>query len=158
MPFDARALRDALGLFTTGVCLVTTVDERGDPFALTVNSFASASLEPPLVLWSLQRSSDAFRLYATAPRFAIAVLGLEQEALSSRYACKGGHALDPAHYDAGENGAPLIRGALVNFECSLERSMDGGDHVILLRRVTRLCSGDDHTPLLFFGGSYRQLA
>lgn len=158
MSFNSLDLRDALGRFTTGVCLVTVTDPGGQAHAVTVNSFASVSLEPPLVLWSIQKDSDVYRLFAEAPRFAIGVLNRAQEGHSSRYARKGGHALDPAHFTPGENGAPLIREALVNFECSLERAMDGGDHTILLGRVTRLVTGESGSPpLLFFGGGYREL-
>lgn len=158
MSFDDRQLRDALGLFGTGVCLVTVANARGGGHALTVNSFAAVSLDPPLVLWSLQRSSDAFDLYAQAAHCAVAVLGADQEDLSGRYARKGNHALDGAHYRLADNGAPLVRDALVNFECSLERSLDGGDHLIQLLRVTRLHRGSSAAPLLFFGGAYRRLA
>jgi flavin reductase (DIM6/NTAB) family NADH-FMN oxidoreductase RutF len=157
MSFDARALRDALGTFATGVCLVSLVDERGVANALTVNSFASVSLDPPLVLWSLQKDSDTYPLYASATRYSIATLAAPQESLSTRYAQKGGHRLAPEHFEIGENGAPLIRDALVNFECSLERALDGGDHTILLGRVTRIVSGDAGEPLVFYAGAYREL-
>ena len=159
MSFSSRDLRDALGRFTTGVCLVTVTDPAGQAHAVSVNSFASVSLDPPLVLWSIQKDSDVYRLFAEAPLFAIGVLSRAQEGHSTRYAQKNGHALDPAHFTVGENGAPLIREALVNLECSLERAMEGGDHTILLGRVTRLVSGDvGLPPLLFFGGNYRELA
>lgn len=158
MSFSSLDLRDALGRFTTGVCLVTVIDSAGQAHALTVNSFASVSLEPPLVLWSMQKDSDVYRLFAEAPEFAIGVLSNAQEDHSTRYAQKGGHALDPSHFVPGANGAPLIREALVNLECSLERAMEGGDHTILLGRVTRLVPGEAAAPpLLFFGGNYREL-
>lgn len=158
MPFDSRDFRDALGLFATGVCLVTADDPAGEAQALTVNSFSSVSLDPPLVLWSLQRDSDLFPVYAAAERFAIAILSQRQQSHSSWYAGKEQHRIDEAHFFRGDNGAPLIRDALVNFECSLERSLDGGDHLILLGRVTRIVPGSDDAPLLFFGGQYRGLA
>lgn len=158
---SARNLRDALGMFSTGVCLITMTDEHGVAHALTVNSFASVSLDPPLVLWSLQNDSDVFSLFSAAPRFAIAVLSKEQESLSNLYARKGAHAMHAEHFSLGANGAPLVSQALVNFECELERSMDGGDHTILLGRVTKLVSGlakgETASPLVFFAGSYRQL-
>ncbi|MEE4109648.1 MAG: flavin reductase family protein [Halieaceae bacterium] len=158
MSFSSLDLRNALGRFTTGVCLVTVTDPAGQAHAVTVNSFASVSLDPPLVLWSIQKDSDVYRLFAEAPQFAIGVLSSAQEAHSTRYSQKDGHALDPAHFTLGENGAPLIREALVNFECSLERSMEGGDHTILLGRVTRLVAAEaESLPLLFFGGNYREL-
>lgn len=157
---DSRALRDALGQFATGVCLVTLVDDDGVAHALTVNSFASVSLDPPLILWSLQKSSEVFDLYANAQKFAIAILSQAQETHSSSYACKGMHRMADAHFTAGDNGAPLVSGALANFECSLERSLDGGDHTILLGRVTRILTADqnaDRDPLVFFAGEYRDL-
>jgi flavin reductase (DIM6/NTAB) family NADH-FMN oxidoreductase RutF len=157
MTIASRELRDALGLFSTGVCLVTAIDSSGVANALTVNSFASVSLDPPLVLWSLQKDSDVYSLYAQTPNFAIAILTHSQQELSTRYAQKGSHRLDDQHYVAGVNGAPLIVDALVNFECSLESALEGGDHTILLARVTRIVEGPAATPLVFFGGRYRQL-
>jgi flavin reductase (DIM6/NTAB) family NADH-FMN oxidoreductase RutF len=157
MSLDSREFRDALGQFATGVCLVTVTDAEGIAHAVTVNSFASVSLDPPLVLWSVQKDSDVYSLYSEAPRFAIAVLGQAQQAHSSAYAQKGGHRLDDQHFHPGDNGAPLIGDALVNFECSLERALDGGDHTILLARVTRIVSQAAEAPLIFFSGQYRQL-
>jgi len=155
--FSPRELRDALGRFATGVCLVTAVDAEGDAFALTVNSFASVSLDPPLVLWSIQKDSDLYHVFASAPRFAIGILSAEQEAHSTAYAQKHRHRLQAGHFRSGANGAPLVEGALVNFECSLEEAIEGGDHTILLGRVTRLVEGGGDPPLLFFGGEYRSL-
>ncbi|MDP5053773.1 MAG: flavin reductase family protein [Congregibacter sp.] len=157
MSFDSRELRDALGQFSTGVCLVTVTDDRGIAHALTVNSFASVSLEPPLVLWSLQKDSEVYALYANAAQYGIAVLSQSQQAESASYAKKNEHRLAPEHYALGSNGAPLINGALVNFECSLEHALDGGDHTILLGRVTRLTPINGEPPLVFFGGRYREL-
>ena len=134
MSIDERSFRDALGLFATGVCLVTLVDEQGRATAITVNSFASVSLDPPLVLWSLQKDADVYAQYVNAERFAIAVLSI------------------------GNNGAPLINDALVNFECSLEQALDGGDHTILLGRVTRVVEACEGPPLLFFSGRYETLS
>lgn len=157
MSINERELRDALGQFGTGVCLVSATNAAGEAFALTVNSFASVSLDPPLVLWSLQKDSDVYALYAAAETYSIAVLSAAQEALSVGYALKDNHGLKPGHFTRGQNGAPLISNALVNFECSLERAIDGGDHTILLGRVSRVVPGPQAEPLLFFGGDYRQL-
>ena len=158
MSFDERSLRDALGQFATGVCLVTLVDEAGVAQAMTVNSFASVSLDPPLVLWSLQKDCDLYASFTQTPDFAISMLSDEQQGHSQGYAQKDGHALQQEHYVAGENGAPLIRNALANFECRLEQIMDGGDHSILLARVLRIESRNDGAPLVFYGGAYRGLA
>jgi len=151
---DSRELRDALGLFATGVCLVTLTDADGEPHGLTVNSFASVSLDPPLILWSLQKDSEVYAMYAGAERFAVAVLADQQQNHASDYAKKGAHRLADAHHRRGTNGAPLIRDALVNFECSLEHALDGGDHTILLGRVTDIVAGEAGAPLLFYGGRF----
>jgi flavin reductase (DIM6/NTAB) family NADH-FMN oxidoreductase RutF len=157
MGFEDRELRDAFGRFTTGICLITTVTESGESVALTANSFSSLSLDPPLVLWSLQENSDAYDRYAAARLFAINVLALEQRELSVRYARRGHHRLAAEHYLAGELGCPVIRGALAAFECELETTIPGGDHLIIVGRVRGIQCRADGEPLLFYGGAYRAL-
>ncbi|MFU8765760.1 MAG: flavin reductase family protein [Haliea sp.] len=159
MELDGRELRNALGRFATGVCLITAVTEEGEPLALTANSFSSVSLDPPLVLWSLQNNSEVFSLYAGAQKFAINVLAGTQQELSSRYARKGDHVLDPEHFVLGENGgAPLINDALVSFECSLDATHPGGDHLIIIGRVDAMHVRPEGEPLVFYSGAYRALA
>jgi flavin reductase (DIM6/NTAB) family NADH-FMN oxidoreductase RutF len=157
MALDPRELRNTLGNFTTGVCLVTAFDSDRQPQALTVNSFSSVSLDPPLVLWSLQNSSEVFDVFATPPYYAINVLAAEQEGLSVRYAQPGAHRLDAAHFTAGENGAPVISGALAHFECELAATHEGGDHTIIVGRVTRFAADTTREPLVFYRGGYRAL-
>lgn len=159
MTEDTRALRKALGSFATGVCLVTVRDREGRALAMTVNSFASVSLQPPLVLWSLQRDSLNFEHFAFPSRYAISVLAQGQEALSTRYATPGAHHMDDSHHSTGHNGAPVVNGALACFECALETTYDGGDHLIILGRVTRFTETDaEDEPLVFHSGRYRALA
>lgn len=157
MTINTRELRDTLGQFATGVCLVTIPGRNGCPLALTINSFASVSLDPPLVLWSLQCDSDTYAEFSEAPEYAINILSDTQQDHSNRYAMKGGHVLDASHYTLGSNGAPLITNALGGFECSLDALHPGGDHVILVGRVTRFWRGSPGEPLVFFGGTYRRL-
>ncbi len=159
MDLDGREFRNALGRFATGVCLITAVNEHGEPLALTANSFSSVSLDPPLVLWSLQNNSDVFDVYAGARHYAINVLAGNQQELSSRYARKGDHVLEPEHFTPGENGgAPLINDALVSFECSLDATHAGGDHLIIVGRVDAMRVRPEGEPLLFYSGAYRALA
>lgn len=158
MNLEARELRDALGRFATGVCLITVVTESGQALALTANSFSSVSLDPPLVLWSLQNSSDVYDVYASASQFAINVLALEQQDLSNLYARKGEHLLDPAHFTLGGNGAPIVSDALVTFECGQHATHEGGDHLIIVGEVQSIRARTDGNPLLFFGGAYRGLS
>lgn len=157
MSFDGRELRNALGRFTTGVCLITTVTPEGKALAMTANSFSSVSLDPPLVLWCLQNNSDVYDAFATPRYFGINVLAKEQQDLSNHYARKEQHELAVAHYRAGKYGAPLIRNALVNFECELEAAHEGGDHLIIVGRVRDMQQRPSGDPLLFFSGGYREL-
>jgi len=157
MSFDGRELRNAMGRFATGVCLITTVTEEGSAMALTANSFSSVSLDPPLVLWNLQDSSDVYDVFAAPRHFAINVLALEQKDLSSQYARKGQHEIDAAHCSAGKHGAPIILDALVSFECELEATYPGGDHLIIVGRILDMWERPTGEPLLFYAGDYREL-
>lgn len=157
MSFDSRALRNAFGRFATGICVVTANSAETGPMGMTINSFSSVSLEPPLVMWSLQNNSECFGLFTQARQFAINILADDQLEHSMRYARKSEHALLPDHFRIGSNGAPVLRGALASFECDLWRSYEGGDHVLLVGRVKTLHNRPTGKPLLFFGGAYRQL-
>jgi flavin reductase (DIM6/NTAB) family NADH-FMN oxidoreductase RutF len=157
MSFDGRELRNALGRFATGVCLITTVDKDNKPLAMTANSFSSVSLDPPLVLWSLQNNSDVYDAFANPQHFAINILATEQQDLSNRYAKKDHHVLDDAHFRDGKYGAPIVRDALVNFECELEATHEGGDHLIIVGRVKEMHQRPSGSPLLFFAGAYREV-
>ena len=157
MSFDGRELRDALGRFATGVCLITTISDDNQAVAMTANSFSSVSLEPPLVLWSLQNNSDVYDVFSTPRHFAINILSTEQQAQSNRYAKKGQHDLDPADYRIGKYGAPVVRHALVTFECELEATHEGGDHLIIVGRVRDMQEKPSGEPLLFYCGRYREL-
>jgi flavin reductase (DIM6/NTAB) family NADH-FMN oxidoreductase RutF len=158
MSIDGREMRDALGQFATGVCVITTTTDDQRSLGITVNSFASVSLDPPLVLWNLQNNSDVFQPFSGPRYFAINVLASDQVDLSGIYAKKGDHLMDPAHCIAGEYSSPVIPGALVTFECELEASHPGGDHLIILGRVLKLQARGEGEPLVFFGGGYRELA
>ena len=155
---DSRELRNALGRFATGICIISTVTDSGRPLGLTANSFASVSLDPPLVLWSLQNNSDVFAEFSTPQFFAINVLAKEHHGHSGRYAKKGDHLLDPEHFTPGKFGAPIVHGALVSFECELHATHDGGDHLIIVGRVRDMQRREDGEPLLFYSGNYHHLA
>jgi len=158
MEIDSRELRNALGRFATGVCIISAVTPQGEALGLTANSFASVSLDPPLVLWSLQNNSEVFSAFSTPRFYAINILALEQEGHSGRYAKKGDHRLDPEHFTTGKFGAPILRESLANFECELHATHDGGDHLIIVGRVRDMQTRAEGAPLLFFCGGYRQLA
>ena len=151
-----RELRGALGQFATGVCLITVDDEQSGQLALTANSFSSVSLDPPLVLWSIQNNSDCYREYTDCGFFGISVLASEHEALSNHYAKKGNHAIDADRFTLDKQGTPLLTNALANFSCATHAVIDAGDHQIIVGRVIDF-STNNGTPLLFYGGKYDRL-
>ncbi|MBL4917634.1 flavin reductase family protein [Szabonella alba] len=150
-PSDARLFREALGRFATGVTVVTTAGPEG-PLGFTANSFASVSLDPPLVLWSPARASARFRIFATAQHFAIHVLAEEDAELCARFARQGAGftGLDAAF---SPEGIPLIPGTLARYECVQHATHDGGDHLVILGRVLRFAAREG-APLLFSQGQY----
>ncbi|MDP6708355.1 MAG: flavin reductase family protein [Alphaproteobacteria bacterium] len=152
------AFRQALGRFATGVTLVTTIDREGRPIAVTVNSFSSVSLEPPLVLFSLARAATRFADFEAAGRFAINVLTAEQQELSDRFARSGQDLLDGVPHRLGAHGCPLIEGALATFECRTEARHDGGDHDIFVGAVDAIANTEADGPLLYYCGRYRVVA
>ncbi len=157
MSIDGRQLRNALGHFATGVCVVTAATETG-PIGLTINSFASVSLDPPLILWSLDRASDRAEAFHIVDRFAVNVLPAEMQELSSRLAKKGAHAVPEEALENEAHGVPVISGALARFVCRVETRHDGGDHVIMVGRVEEFTHAHEGRPLLFYRGAYRSLA
>ena len=157
MSFDSREYRDALGRFATGVCVITADPEGYQPFGMTVNSFASVSLEPPLLLWSLQKNSEMLDAFDKTRYFAVNVLAKEQQALSDQYAKKGDHVLDAGHFRIGASSCPVLRDVLVSFECVVEARHDGGDHIIIVGRVMEMQERPNGEPLLFYRGGYREL-
>lgn len=148
---NSRAFRDALGAFATGVTVVTTMTDTG-PVGITANSFASVSLDPPLVLWSPARASSRFAAFSMADHFAIHVLSQDQGALAQAFA-RGGAGFDAVDWMSGPQGVPLLNGTLARFVCRTEARHDGGDHLIIIGRVLD-CAQAPGTPLVFQGGRY----
>ena len=157
MTMDKGEFRQALGQFATGVCLVTVDDPELGPLATTVNSFSSVSLDPPLVLWSIQNSSDHLAVYTECQHFGISVLSSEQGALSSQYAQRGGHSVQAEHFTTGPQGEPKLIDALAHFTCAAYAVHPGGDHQIIVGEVLRFESRETD-PLIFYSGGYRALS
>jgi len=148
---DERAFRHALGGFATGVTVVTAM-QGGVPIGITANSFASVSLDPPLVLWSPAKASARFVPFTEAEHYAIHVLGAEQKALCDTFARTGAR-FDGVQHDIGESGAPILPGALAVFECRREAVHDAGDHAVVIGRVLRVRHAPG-APLVFQGGAF----
>ena len=158
MSFDQRVLRDALGLFVTGVTIITTTGADGQPVGLTANSFNSVSLDPPLVLWSIGAHSRSLTAFAEANHFAVHILGEEQIELSQRFARSGADKFASLPVSKGLGGVPLLEGCAARLECSIYDRHSAGDHVIYLGEVQRLVHNQNARPLVYHGGQYAELA
>ncbi|MFD1795869.1 flavin reductase family protein [Paracoccus aurantiacus] len=148
---NARAFRDALGSFATGVTVVTIPTATG-PEGVTANSFASLSLAPPLVLWSPGKFSRRHDLFARAPHFSVHVLKETQKHLADRFTRGGTQFLDLAH-QIDEYGVPVIPDVLTRFDCELEAAHDAGDHTLVVGKVLRVEAGEGQ-PLVFAQGQW----
>lgn len=146
---DSRALRSAYGRFATGVTVVTTGSSEG-PVGITANSFSSVSLDPPMVLWSIDRHSRRFAAFATCSHYAVHVLAADQADLCWRFARNG---TDFAGVDLAWNshGVPLLPRSLARFECEVADRVDAGDHLVLLGKVLEMDT-QGGAPLVFAGG------
>ena len=156
-PMDPRALRDAFGCFMTGVTVVTTLDSTGRPQGFTANSFASVSLEPPLVLWSIRKAASSLEAFTQSGGYTVSVLAGPQEALARQFATG-----DMATRFAGApvtrtaTQRPRLEGALAWFDCALAQVVDAGDHLILLGRVLDF-GWQDAPALAFWRSQFRTL-
>jgi 3-hydroxy-9,10-secoandrosta-1,3,5(10)-triene-9,17-dione monooxygenase reductase component len=150
---DKRAFRNALGAFTTGVTVVTTRDAGGRDVGLTVNSFNSVSLEPPLVLWSLARSSASLPAFMQAEHFAVHILAADQEPMSNLFAQRGADKFAGIALARGEGGVPLLPGCAARFSCRTAFRYEGGDHEIFVGEVLAF-EAFERAPLVFHKGGY----
>jgi 3-hydroxy-9,10-secoandrosta-1,3,5(10)-triene-9,17-dione monooxygenase reductase component len=150
---DPKAFRKALGSFTTGVTIVTTKGASGKDVGLTANSFNSVSLDPPMVLWSLDRKSSSAAAFMAAEHFAVHILASDQEHVSNQFAKSGIDRFAGLELERGHGGVPLLGGCAARFECRTSYRYEGGDHVIFVGEVVSFDSFD-HAPLCFHGGNY----
>lgn len=152
---DSRLLRAAFGRFATGVTIVTC-DSGIGPIGMTANSFSSVSLDPPLVMWAAARSSHRCGAFESARHFAIHVLGEDQRSLCETFA-RTGEGFDQADWSLSPHGVPLLNNHLARFECTQHAIYDGGDHSIIVGRVTSVAVNDG-APLVFSGGAFGAFA
>jgi flavin reductase (DIM6/NTAB) family NADH-FMN oxidoreductase RutF len=159
MTFDSRAFRSALGAFPTGVAVVTTALSAEHHMGVTVNSFTSVSLDPPMVLWCMDKKSDRYHAFTSAKSYTVSILGTGHQEVSSRLAKQGNHSLEGIALRATRLGPPALADALAVFECEAEAVHQAGDHAILIGRVVYFARDEsDAAPLVFFRGKYGALA
>jgi len=148
--------RRACGRFATGVAVASVVDRQGTPHGLTVSSFTSVSLEPPLVLICLGQAVTNIEEFREARHFGISILGEDARSISDRFARKGCDRFDGVEWYSGETGVPLMAGALATIECAAHQRFPSGDHDIFVGEVLRT-SIRDGNPLIFYASEYRGL-
>lgn len=152
--FSQSQFRHALGQFATGVTVVTALNPQGGLVGLTVSSFNSVSLAPPLVLWSLAHKSGSMEALLACQHYVINVLSAEQTELANQFATKGIDRYAGVHWSPGLHGAPVIHGAVATFECFNRSRHDEGDHIIFVGEVERCSHREQADPLLYHGGSF----
>lgn len=153
---DTGALRVALGAFATGVTVISTNTITGEPIGLTANSFNVLSLDPPLVLWSLRKSSASLGTFRQAAHFCINVLAEQQLEISRQFARYGDDRFGGVTWKPGPAGVPRLKGCAAIFECRMVSQQDAGDHVLFIGSVEDF-RHQVQRPLVFHGGKYHCL-
>ncbi|QKZ04138.1 p-hydroxyphenylacetate 3-hydroxylase reductase component [Pseudomonas eucalypticola] len=151
--FDTRSFRRALGNFATGVTVVTAATEDGRKVGVTANSFNSVSLDPPLILWSIDKRSSSHEVFEQASHFAVNILAADQIDLSNNFARPKDDRFAEIEFEPGEGGAPVFADCSARFHCEKYQQVDGGDHWIMIGKVVNF---DDfgRSPLLYHQGAY----
>ena len=156
MAIDSIELRRVMGHFATGVTVITTRDKEGTPHGLTANAFLSLSLNPPLVLISVDKLAQCYGCFECDNVFTVNFLSEEQEEISRRFATKGIDKFADLPWREGANGAAILEGVLAYVECRITQCHDGGDHTIVVGEIVNASASGDR-PLLFFKGKYQRL-
>ena len=151
---DTRSLRNVLSCFATGVAVITARTVEDAHIGVTVNSFSSVSLDPPLILFSLGRNANVLSSFQQIESFVVNILGQGQQALSNMFARPSTASWDDAEFTHSTNGCALFADALAQLECKKVDELEGGDHIIFLGEVTKFHLRAPADPLLFFRGAY----
>jgi len=156
MPIEKNQLRQVMGHFATGVTIITTFNKDGQMHGLTANAFTSVSLEPPLLLISVDKKAESWPAFEESKVFTVNILADEQEALSRKFAVSGGNKFEGVAYRQGANGAAILDGTLAHIECTLYAAYEGGDHSIYLGEIQE-AEVREGKPLVCYRGGYRAI-
>ena len=148
---DSKFLRKTLGKYSTGVTIVTSIDNDGIPIGMTVNSFTSVSLEPALVLWRIDKKQPSYRSFMNAEGYAVNILSKDQNNLCYKFASQLEDKFENIDWKTSENGFPLLKNSLAWFDCKKWNYYSGGDHQILVGEVTSFDSFELE-PLTYWNG------
>jgi len=154
MDVRADTFRKVMGHFATGVTVITTISQDGTPYGLTANAFMSVSLEPPLLLISVDKKAESYPYFEQTRVFTINILRDDQEGLSRRFAVSGGNKFEGVAYHRGANDVPILDDTLAHVECRLYAAHDGGDHTLYLGEILEAETREGR-PLLFYRWGYR---
>lgn len=154
MNVDPKKFRQALGSYGTGVAVITTLNAEHVDIGVTVNSFSSVSLDPPLVLFSMANTSNSTVAFNLSKKFVVNVVAHDQEAIAMNFARPSTADWTSIHTSPADNGCVKISGSLAYLECDLDCTHEGGDHVILIGRVTKFEIGSESPPLMFYKGGF----
>ena len=154
---SSNELRIVFGQYPTGVTVITALDAYDEPVGMTANSFASVSLSPPLILWSVDLAGDSHDVYTTATHFCVHLLAEDQQELANRFANREKDRFAGIDWTKGKFGSPLLPNYLCRIQCQREKVLDGGDHSIILGRVHSIETTDEQKPLVFHQGKYKRL-
>lgn len=155
-PFDSRALRDVLGHFATGVAVITTCGDQGQPLGLTVNSFASVSLDPPKILWSIVSTAPSRPAFEKHGAFAVNIMKQEDKASTLGFAKARDDKFDGVAWQRGWRNVPVLDNALATLECDVKQMIPCGDHHIIVGSVQSI-ERNEGDPLVFFRGQFTSL-
>ncbi|MGD9630562.1 MAG: flavin reductase family protein [Pyrinomonadaceae bacterium] len=159
MPVSPNEFRSALSRFASGITVVTTKDDSGKFYGITVSAFCSVSLEPPLVLICIEKLSGSHSALLESSRFTVNILAAGDEGLSEHFASILDEKFEGIAYEVDDHGLPFLPSSIARLECSVFRTLDGGDHSVFLGLVEGVSVHDAETdPLLYFQGGYREIA
>ena len=151
-----KDLRNAFGNFATGITVITSIDTKGKPQGITINSFSTVSLDPPLISWCIGREATLFNLFQQAEHFAVNILSIDQKPISELFASSSLDKFSKHSWSSGIKSLPLLNNCACQFLCSTEHRYPGGDHMILVGRVIQT-KNNGSSPLIYHGGKYKQL-
>jgi len=154
--FDTRELRDVLGIYATGVAVMTTIGEENAPVGMAANSFASVSLDPPLILWSIDLNAPSIDAFRNHGSFVVNIMGEDSKEETMNFARPSDDKFNNVDWSEGCMGAPILNNAIAFLDCKLENRITAGDHEILIGSVQQI-NQTDGNPLLFHSGKFQKL-
>lgn len=154
MSIDIKQFKKTLSLFPTGICVITCNDNNGKPLGITVNSFNSVSLNPPLILWSINKDTHSADVFTHAENFAVNILADDQAAISNQFASNVPDRFVGIDFKKGIADVPVLDGAVAHLQCKKWQVYDGGDHDIIIGEVIDSFTDESKNSLVYYKGNY----